>query len=342
MLSSAEQQLIKVCCEFLELIYDPFLTWRHFVRKHRLTSSGSSYHVDPQLHPEIVPFIYTCFEDLPASKRSALHNLGSCLLNVLGGIAIGSSRNGRLVICPATINVIMKIIGDWSMEEAVRKRALDNANLMLIVLVKSSPVERQIEVDIVIQEYMLAIQSLLKRCPSVDEDDCDQDKNALLSILQNVCVLLCEPSTKTTLCNSLLDGSMVNHFVEIPEKIREWDVDVDQHMSVIVQVIALVSYSVKYQLPEKALRRLFHGLRQSSSSSSLAGGEGVDRKRIVEQCLSLATNPNDALALNTMVVNELINWVPTLNRSDQELVISSLMDVCSRNSNRLVQSALTC
>lgn len=323
MLLPTEQSLIKVCCEFLEFIYDPFLKWRHFTRTHQLSRGGSSYHVDPQLHPEIVPFIYTCFEDLQEdTKLSALHVLGGNLLHVLGAITIGSPRNARLVICPATINVIIKIISDWSMEESVRKRALANANLMLIMLTKSNPVERQIEVEIVVQEYMLAIQSLLKG-RTVEP----RDANALLSIVENITTLLSEPSTKISLCHALLDGNVISYLVEIPEKIHSWDIQLDEHMSAVVEAISLVSYSVGYQLPAKALKRLFQGLRQSTLESS-------DRTRIVQQCLSLATNPNDALVLNTMVVNELISWLPTLNRPDQELVIASLMDVCTRNSNR--------
>lgn len=340
LLSADEQSLLRVICEFLELIYDPLLKWRYFTRTHELDSgSGSSYyHVDSQLHPEIVPFVYTCFEGVTDAegslKRSALSGLGQSLLNVLGAITSGSLRNSRLVICPATINVMMKILGDWSMEEGVRKRALDNANLMLIMLVKSSPVERQIEVDIVVQEYLRAVQQLLKAREFVKRteeeqdhlEDSNVDHNALLSIIQNIPVLLREPSTKTTLCHSLLDNGLITQLVEIPEKLKDWTLDMDEHLSSVVEVIALVSYSVNYKVPEKLLRRLFQGIRESSSSGS--------QKRIVQQCLGLATNPNDALVVNSMVVNELVRWLPSLGDFEQELIIASLMDVCTRNSNR--------
>lgn len=335
LLSGDEQRLIQVCCEFLELIYDPFLTWRHFARTHRLATAGggsSSYHVDPQLHPEIVPFVYTCFEARVPSKWSALRALGASLLNVLGAITSGSLRNGRLVICPATINVIVKLLGDWQVDAGVRRKALANANLMLVTLSKSSPVERQVEVDIVVQEYLLAMQQLLRTYPISAGDDSEGDTRALLAIVQNMATLLCEPSTKASLCNALLDGGVLTQLVEVPGKIQDWaTVDMDEHLSAVVEVVALVSYSANYRLPEKMMTRLFQGLRRSASPSS---SQQDSRKGVVLQCLGLATSPNDALVVDSRVVNELVRWLPDLSGDEQALVIASLMDVCTRNSNR--------
>lgn len=338
-LSAAEGEFIKICCEFLELVYDPFLRWRFFRQTHQLSSlSGSSYHVDPQLHPEIVPFIYTSFEEGTEAKRITLNTVGVNLLNVLGSITVGSARNGRLVICPATINVIMKILSDWSANAIVRQQALDNANIMLIVLLKSSPVERQIEVDVVVLEYLTAVKQLIAlkvfdRQEEEQEEDLPpvnnnyRDGNALLSILQNVTLLLCESSTKISMCHALLDGNLVGCLVEVAEKISNWDGEmVVQCLASVVEVIALVSNLVNYQLSEKVLRRLFHGVRASAAA--------VDRTRLVRQCLSLATHPKDPLVVNSMVVVELVRWLPDLTATEQEVIVSSLMDVCTRNSNR--------
>lgn len=343
-LSAAEGGFIKICCEFLELVYDPFLRWRHFRGAHQLSSlSGSSYHVDPQLHPEIVPFIYTCFEEGTDGKRVALNTIGVNLLNVLGAITVGSARNGRLVICPATINVIMKILSDWSANAEVRQLALDNANIMLIVLLKSSPVERQIEVEVVILEYLSAVKQLVElkefdQRPMVEEEEEEKedlspvnenyrDRNALLSILQNVTLLLGEPSTKTNLCHALLTGNLINCLVETSEKISDWDGEmVVQCLSSVVEVMALVCNLVNYQLSEKVLRRLFHGVRSAEAK--------VDRTRLVRQCLALATHPKDPLVVNSLVVVELVRWLPHLDATEQEVIVSSLMDVCTRNSNR--------
>lgn len=336
LLSDDEQLLVKACCEFLERIYDPFLKWRYYARMHRLVPGGSSYNVDPQLHPEIVPFIYTCFEDLVDSKLSTVYLVGPHLLNVLGAITIGSPRNGRLVICPATSNVIIKILSSWSMEGPVRQRALDNANLMLIMLVKSNPVERQIEVDVVIQEYMSAMQNLIRTKDHLGfSEDCQggeevanyRDRNALFSLVQNIIILLSEPSTKTSLCKSFLEANLITTLVQIPKQVLGCPVNSGDLLASVVEVIALISHSVNNKLAEDSLKRLFTGLRESSASE-------LELSRIVQQCLSLATSPNDALVLNTMVVKELITWLPTLNDRDQELIIAAHLDVCTRNCNR--------
>lgn len=331
-LAPEEENLVRVCCEFLQLIYDPFLKWPYYSRAHRLFSGGSSYHVDPQLHLEIVPFIYTCFEGVRGDKRAAVDALGVYLLNVLGAIIVGSPRNARLVICPATINVIMTILADWRSSAKLRRKALDNVNLMLIMLVKSNPVERQIEVDIVVQEYLMAMQSLLKEGvpeSSGDDDPVTYDENALMSLVQNIGVLLSEPSTRGSLCNSLVDGNAILSLAEIPRKVIDWRIDTISLMSTVIETMALVSYSTNQQVPEKALRKLFAGLGEASLTTS-----GGSQREIVQQCLRLATNPNDPLVIHTMVVNEIISWLPKLVGDDQEVVVASLMDVCAKNSNR--------
>lgn len=335
-LSADEEGLVKQCCEFLEVIYDPFLKWRHFLRTNQLSPS---YQIDPQLRPEIVPFIYTCFEEAKQNaKATNVNAVGAYLLNVLGSITIGSAKNGRLVICPATINVIMMILGDWESDRQLREKALHNANIMLIMLLKANPVERQIELEVVVQQYLAAIGELLKstefvkRSPEeefeIELRDSYRDQNALLALVRNIMTLLAVPSTKLSLCNVLLDCNVIANLVDIPEKIHAWNIDHSAITSVVVEVIALLIYSVNYEMPRKHLAKLFQGVRSAPAEV------GQSRKKLVQQCLSLATNPNDPLAINSFIVNELIQWLPSLTDDEQEVAIGELMDICTRNSNR--------
>lgn len=338
----SELRLIRVCCEFLELIYDPFFKWRNFLLSNRLTGSGAGvYSVDAQqLHPEIVPFIYTCFEEeeeKTESKRNLLNEIGPNLLNVLGAITTGSTRNGRLVICPATINVVMRILASWTIQERLRGRATKIANVMLIMLLKTSPVERQIDVAVVVQEYLKAMGKLVQSREAeirendgcLDMEENSRDNKALLSIIQNLTTLLVEPSTKVNLCHALLEGNVIQQLVTIPEAIKRESSAVDECLATIVEVIAVLCATGNYALPEKTLKRLFNGMRVVTGR-----GSGEDRNRLVQQCLNLATSPNDPLVVNSMVVTELIHWLPVLSDYDQEVVIAALMGVCTQNSNR--------
>lgn len=337
-----ETKLIRVCCEFLQLIYDPFLKWPFYTRTHQLATKTSSYHAEPQLHLEIVPFIYTCFEDLHgggggALKLGTIHELGANILSVLGAISIGSLRNARLVICPATINVIMKILGDWTLASGLRRTALDTVNLMLHMLIKSNPVERQIEVDIVVQEYLRAVQSLVKVDVVVvvgGGGGQAKDENSLISLVTNINLLLMETSTKQAICEAFVEGHLIMTLAELPKRVIDWPLDISTLASAVVEVIAAVSYSVVgSQVPEKALGKLFSGLREVLLVVA-DDDDGTSKRDIIRQCLSLATNPNDQLVVNTMVVSELISWLPILGGDEQELVIGSLQSVCAKNTNR--------
>lgn len=330
-----ENDLVKVCCEFIELVYDPCLKWRHFTRSHQLSVvGGASYHVDPQLHPEIVPFIYTCFEAVTPEKVANLNAVGSSLLNVLGSVTIGANKNGRMVICPATSNVIMRLISNWTVDGKVRQRALDNLNIMLIVLLKSNPVERQIEVDVVIQEYLDAIGALIETHNQKSSEPSVVtcwDTSALLSLLQNFVVLLSETSTATSLCHVLLKANVMAALVTVPERMRSSLFDVEMIIrctAVVVEVFTVVVRCVDVQVPPKVIKKLFVGIRNVTSSQT------GNCKELVVKCLELATNPNDSLAIDSFVVKELFQWVPELNSIEQELITVSLSDICTRNSNR--------
>lgn len=56
-LTKDEENFIETFSQFLEVIYDPYLTWRNFLKGDFADFSQIRYHAT-QLHVEIVPFIY--------------------------------------------------------------------------------------------------------------------------------------------------------------------------------------------------------------------------------------------------------------------------------------------
>lgn len=56
-LTKDELNFIETFSQFLEVIYDPYLTWRNFLKGDFADFSQIRYHAT-QLHVEIVPFIY--------------------------------------------------------------------------------------------------------------------------------------------------------------------------------------------------------------------------------------------------------------------------------------------
>lgn len=55
--SAQEIEYIRSCCQLIEVIYDPYLTWRNFLHGHFADHRYIQATI-VQLHVELVPFIY--------------------------------------------------------------------------------------------------------------------------------------------------------------------------------------------------------------------------------------------------------------------------------------------
>lgn len=55
--SAQEIEYIRSCCQLIEVIYDPYLTWRNFLHGHFADHRYIQTTI-VQLHVELVPFIY--------------------------------------------------------------------------------------------------------------------------------------------------------------------------------------------------------------------------------------------------------------------------------------------
>lgn len=58
--SPQEIEYIRSCCQLIEVIYDPYLTWRNFLHAHFADHRYIQTTI-VQLHVELVPFIYGIF-----------------------------------------------------------------------------------------------------------------------------------------------------------------------------------------------------------------------------------------------------------------------------------------
>lgn len=82
-----EINFIKSFSYFLEVIYDPYFTWRNFLKRNFVDFKKMPYYNPTQLNVEIVPFIYDCFQ---YEKIVNLPEIGSPLIHILGSIISGS------------------------------------------------------------------------------------------------------------------------------------------------------------------------------------------------------------------------------------------------------------
>lgn len=339
-LSAAESNLFRACCRLLEVLYDPYQTWWHYVDQHEMYRPAGAP-LNPALHPEIVPLIYNCLEsddEAADDSWSTINSIGYHLLNVLGSIISGSTRNSAKVICPATANIVGKLLSSWRCDPLVRQRALVVYNVMLQLLNKSDPVERQIDLRIVIRIYQDAIESLLKSSPHIEVpkeqqfvlDSNDErgecwDMGALMAMLKNVGMILYEPSTRVSLARVLIESGLLTTIVAILDHVQAWYTSRLQVAAGVMEALRTICHAIHdYLMPQKLIERLLRGIRSL----------GVPKSEIVEQSLKLCVHPLDPLVINCSVLSEMIRWLPDLSAErDQEFISSNVVGICSKNAN---------
>ncbi|XP_036425657.1 neurobeachin-like protein 1 isoform X1 [Colossoma macropomum] len=165
------EEFVRHALAFCESLYDPYRNWRHRIHRQQLGTvekSRQKFKAAP-LTVEFVPFFYQCFQESEHLKDS----LKCCLLHLFGAIVAGGQRNALLAISPATLEVLLAVLGDsecmggvgdgedWDSEAPDRKALLTLACLREVVhsLLASSSDQRQVEISSVLESYFKLLNS---------------------------------------------------------------------------------------------------------------------------------------------------------------------------------------
>ncbi|KAJ0009506.1 hypothetical protein NQD34_001208 [Periophthalmus magnuspinnatus] len=169
---SQAEEFVRHALAFCESLYDPYHNWRHRTSGEQVGTverSRQKYKAAP-LTVEFVPFFYQCFQESEHLKES----LKCCLLHLFGAIVAGDQRNALLAISPATMEVLMRVLGDcslgscptdegedWDSEAPDRKALLTLGCLREVVqrLLASSSDQRQVEIASVLENYFKLLNS---------------------------------------------------------------------------------------------------------------------------------------------------------------------------------------
>lgn len=196
---------------------------------------------------------------------------------------------------------------------------------MNIVLQRSSPEQRQIEMLTILQLYLGAIKELLKTERFVErsiessfeiseEDDNDQggggqltciDVNALNATVNNVTELLGEPVSRVQICNAIFEANFMGTLVEIPKRVTGWKTTTDLQTldTTLIRTLACLSHNsagIQQILSTgETLAQLFDGLK----------GHGRPTQKLLAECILLAFNYDGSLVVNGRVLIALIDWL---------------------------------
>ncbi|KAJ8003964.1 hypothetical protein DPEC_G00153880 [Dallia pectoralis] len=161
------EEFVRHALAFCESLYDPYRNWRHRTcgdQRSAVEKSRQKFKAAP-LTVEFVPFFYQCFQESEHLKDS----LKCCLLHLFGAIVAGGQRNALLAISPATMEVLLQVLGDyeggdgedWDSQAPDRKALLTLGCLREVVhsLLASSSDQRQVEISSVLENYFKLLNS---------------------------------------------------------------------------------------------------------------------------------------------------------------------------------------
>ncbi|XP_055544656.1 neurobeachin-like protein 1 isoform X1 [Wyeomyia smithii] len=359
-LKTAQQEFIKSFSNLLEALYDPYFTWRNFLRGEIADYTKLNCKISP-LHAEIVPFLYDSFQLKnvcyhPEIGKNMFHILGAVIsgsqvalapvvvqnincyyLNNPTGEGIENVHNGLRAISPATVTIIMDIISKWESDPGLRKIVLECFTMMAIILQKSSPEQRQIDLLTIFQLFVGAIQTLLKTehflqkmSPAESFDLAQSDNNyidvgALSAIIETIERFLPEYVNKHVLCNAMFEAKFLFTLVQIPDFVKSWNIDQQLLGSTLVRSFhKLCSSSDKmhYNLMHtNNINILFDGLKQFGRPSH----------DLVCDCLYFAFDGGDNRNLNARIVSKLIEWISEMSEPEQIYTSDVLLKKCTAN-----------
>ncbi|KAK3926892.1 Neurobeachin-like protein 1, partial [Frankliniella fusca] len=383
-------------CHLLEVLYDPYFTWHHFLRGNEADFEKIAFQ-PALLHVEVVPFIYDCFE---TSLIESYPHLGSQLIHVLGAVVSGAQsiivqldpvfpalpslaestlvisdkakegpvlakgisktsscfclsdgHNALRAICPATVNMIIAVVGNPATPPELRYHALQCFVLMARVLLKSSPDQRQIEVGTMVQ----LIRDLLIR--EVKEGTWTSDSiHALSQIVSAVRALLVWP---LPLKKSHAHNISYSHVQALHAHMQQLLLDCQIPDALLFLLNELASKNTEKQSLAEEVVRVFSALLAGSNivKERLLKADvytriaealrclGDPKRPLLRALLSLATEENESHSVESENVLKnghalllLLRWLPAVPDVDQVWLAENIAKLC----NASLQSRVVC
>lgn len=218
---------------------------------------------------------------------------------------------------------------------------------MNVVLQRSSPEHRQIEMLTILQLYLDAIRELLKTdrfttsrtfessfeiSQETDNDDCI-DVNALGSLILNLGDMLCEPESRIQICGTILEANFIPLLIDIPNQIQSWKIDLQNFDTTLLQTLTIVTRTSAIMndlLSETAnVKKLFDGMKMHGKPSI----------RLITECLNLGYDFDKKIIVNGPIIVGLVEWIIDMADLEQNMLSEHLMQIFS---GRVVCKTVAC
>lgn len=240
-------------------------------------------------------------------------------------------------VCPATVSVLMSVLSKWECNAELRAVALKCFAKMVMVLHRSSPVERQIELLTVFQLYLDVILTLLNtkqfvRRPfeekfdlATAEEDNYIDLGALSAVIDNVECILSEQQSRVPICNVIIEANYLGTLAGVPKRVQKWEFDTQMLSTSIVRAVAIlrrtapIANSILSTTPH--ISNLFEGIKSLGKPS----------KVLIEQCIELTYDDEKKEIIFAEIITHLLDWIKDIHESEQLFVTETLLKICTQN-----------
>lgn len=239
-------------------------------------------------------------------------------------------------VCPATISVLINILSKWECNAELREIVLKCFAKMVIVLHRSNPVERQIDLLTVFQLYLDVMLSLLKtrqfeRRPFEEKFDVDTnnddyiDLNALTAVIDNIESILSEKQSRLPICLVIIEANYIPSLTIIPKRVQKWEFDRQKLATSVIQALALL---------RRTAPKVTNILCNSPHIVTLFDGVkslGKPANALIEQCIELAYDAEKKEIIFGEIMTHLVGWIKDMHETEQLFVAETLYKVCSQN-----------
>lgn len=239
-------------------------------------------------------------------------------------------------ISPATVTVLINTLSKWECNPDLRQITLKCFAQMAIVLHRSSPAERQIDLLTMCQLYLDVINTLLKTKQFLtkpfdekfdigsNEDSCI-DLNSLSAVIDNIECMLSEKQSRTQISYAIVETNFIDVLTNIPKQIKAWEFDAQKLTVCILRALVLLS---------RTSPQIKANLKTTSNISTLFAGIkalGKPTKNIVTMLIKLAYNEEKNEILFGSVIKKLVEWIKDMHENEQTYVSDVLLKICTQN-----------
>lgn len=218
---------------------------------------------------------------------------------------------------------------------------------MNIVLQRSSPEHRQIEMLTILQLYLDAIRELLKtdRFTSArtfeasfeisqdsEDDDC-VDVNALGSLIYNLADMLRDPESRGQISGTIYEANFIPLLIDIPKQIQIWKIDLQNFDTTLLQTLTVLTRSstIMNDLLSEMMNvnKLFEGLKL----------HGKPSLRLIMECLNLGYDFDKKIITNGRIIVGLVEWIVDMADLEQNMLSENLLKIFS---GRVICKTVAC